>query len=307
MRSGTIPPAQPAADASASDPRPPFEVARRAQEFLTTHGLAEPRLEAELLLAAVRGVRRLDLYLEDDVPLSDDELQRYLRAVDRRARREPFQYIVGQVGFREIALRVDERALIPRPETEVLVGVALDWSRARAREGRASLRALDVGTGTGAIALSLLAEGGFQRVTATDVSAAALALAQENAQALELLERVELRLGSVYEPLAAGERFDAIVSNPPYVAESERGTLAREIVDWEPASALFGGDTGLAVVEPIVRGAPAWLARPGLLAVEIAPTQAPAVRELALAAGFARARIIEDLTGRPRIVAAELD
>ncbi len=287
--------------------RLPFAVARRAQEFLATHGVQEARLEAELLLAAVLGVRRLDLYLDEDRPLADDILTRYLQAVDRRAKREPLQYIIGSVGFRELELRVDERALIPRPETEVLVGVVLEWSRARTREGGASLRALDIGTGTGAIALSLLAEDGFASVIATDVSEAALALARENAAALGYADRVDLRLGSVYEPAHADERFDAIVSNPPYIGTAERASLAPEVVDWEPASALFAGSDGLAVVEPIVRGAAARLARPGLLALEIAPSQAAAVAGLLRAAGFVRVRVVEDLAGRPRIVAGELE
>jgi release factor glutamine methyltransferase len=206
------------------------------------------------------------------------------------------------VQFREIELGVDPRALIPRPETEVLVGVVLDWTRARARD---DLRALDVGTGTGAIALSLLAEQGVAQAVATDVSAGALALAAENAARLGLAGRLELRAGSVYAAVGPDERFDVIVSNPPYIAAAERATLATEVVDWEPESALFGGVRGLDVVEPIVRGALDRLARPGLLALELAPQQTAEVAELARACGFANVRIIEDLAGRARIVAAE--
>jgi release factor glutamine methyltransferase len=292
----------PAAAAAELDGGLPLKLARRAEDYLGAQGVADARLEAELLLAAVLDVNRLRLYLDEDVPLTQEQAQRYRQMVERRAKGEPLQYIVGSVQFREIELGVDPRALIPRPETEVLVGVVLDWTRARARD---DLRALDVGTGTGAIALSLLAEQGVAQAVATDVSAGALALAAENAARLGLAGRLELRAGSVYAAVGPDERFDVIVSNPPYIAAAERATLATEVVDWEPESALFGGVRGLDVVEPIVRGALDRLARPGLLALELAPQQTAEVAELARACGFANVRIIEDLAGRARIVAAE--
>lgn len=281
----------------------PFELIRRAEQYLAEHDVADARLEAELMLASVLDVNRLQLFLDEDVPLTEEQATRFRRLVDRRAKHEPLQYVVGSAAFREIELAVDTRALIPRPETEVLAGVALDWARAR---GRDDLRALDIGTGTGAIALSLLAEGGVAHAVATDVSAAALELARENAERLALADRVELRPGSVYDATRAEERFDLIVSNPPYIATAERATLAIEIVDWEPEGALFGGERGLDVVEPIVHGAIERLARPGLLALELAPDQTQEVAALARAAGFTSVRIVEDLTGRPRIVAAEI-
>ena len=282
----------------------PLETARRAEEYLREHDVADPRLEAELILAAVLGVSRLRMYLDEDVPLDAAQLHRYQQMIERRAKREPLQYIIGSTQFREIDLRCDPRALIPRPETEVLVDVALEWARARTS---VSLRALDVGTGTGAIALSLLAEKGVDRAVATDVSADALALAAENAQALGLTDRIELRQGALYEPIGPDERFDLIVSNPPYIALGERGTLPTEVVDWEPEAALFAGARGMDVIEPLVRGARARLARCGLLALELAPGQAEEVADLARASGFERVRIVNDLAGRARIVAAEID
>ncbi|HUF13117.1 MAG TPA: peptide chain release factor N(5)-glutamine methyltransferase [Longimicrobiales bacterium] len=301
----TAPAARVPEPAPMSDDRTPLTVARLAAEHLKARGVPDPRLDAELLLAAALGVRRLDLYLQHDRPLTDDELEPYREMIRRRARREPLQYITGSVAFREIELRVDRRALIPRPETEILVGVVLDWSRARASSATAPLRALDIGTGTGVIALSLLAEGGFGTVVATDASADALALAAENAAALGLTERLELRHGSLYEPLRPDERFDAVVSNPPYISTATRAVLAPEVIDWEPAAALFAGAAGLDLVEPIVRQAAERLARRGLLALELAETQALEVAELARVSGFDEVRIIEDLTGRARIVAAE--
>ena len=282
----------------------PLDVARRAQEHLARHGVADARLEAELMLAAVLGTNRLRLYLEDDVPLTSEQALRYGRMVDRRAKREPLQYVIGSTQFRELELRCDPRALIPRPETEVLVGVVLDWAGAR---GGAGMRALDIGTGTGAIALSLAREGEFAELVATDISGDALALAAENAQAAGLADRVELRAGALFEPVGADERFDVIVSNPPYIARGERSTLATEVADWEPEAALFAGERGLDVIEPLVRGARAHLARPGLLALELAPGQAEEVAALARASGFTHVRIIEDLAGRARIVAAEVE
>lgn len=278
------------------------ELARRAAERLAAAGIAEARLEAELLLAHAVGRPRLELFLERDRALAGEERARYDALVQRRVRREPLQYIVGRTAFREIELRSDSRALIPRPETEVLAGVALDWARVH---GAPYLRALDIGTGTGALALSLLAEGGAAHAVATDVSADALALAAENAAALGLADRLELRLGPTWSPIRAEERFDLIVSNPPYIGAGEAAALQPEVVDWEPHPALFGGTDGMAVLDPLVRGAGVHLNRPGLLAVELAPWQAERVAELADAAGLVRVRIIEDLAGRPRIVAAE--
>ena len=288
----------------AGDTPLPLDLARRAEEYLAGNGVDDARLESEWMLAALLGVSRLQLHLDEDVPLTEEQALRYRQMVERRAKREPLQYVIGHTQFRDLELRCDPRALIPRPETEVLVGIVLDWARTR---GDARLRALDIGTGTGAIALSFAHEGGFERVVATDVSADALALAAENREASGLGAIVELRAGSLYAPLGDDERFDAIVSNPPNVASDERATLATEIVDWEPETALFAGERGLDVIEPLVRGAAARLERPGLLALELAPDQAEEVAALARAAGFDHVRIIEDLAGRARIVAASLE
>jgi release factor glutamine methyltransferase len=163
---------------------------------------------------------------------------------------------------------------------------------------------LDIGTGSGAIGLSLLVEGPFGRVVATDVSEGALAVAASNAEALGLGGRLELRAGSVYEPIGEGERFHVIVANPPYVMESERAALMPEVRDHEPGAALFGGADGLAVIREIVSGAPSRLHGGGLLALEVGPSQAVAVAELMRGAGLAGARVVPDLAGRDRIVLA---
>ena len=246
------------------------------------------------------GCKRLDLYLQFDRPLQAGELTEFKARLRRRARREPLQYIDGTAAFRNLRLRVDPRVLIPRPETEVLAGEVLRWS-----EGRIGLRALDVGTGSGAVAISLASEGNgrFDSVTATDVSPDALDLARTNAADAGV--HVEFREGSVYEPVGS-ERFDVIVSNPPYIAEVERAGLDPEVRDWEPAAALFAGADGLDVIRELVAGAPAHLNGGGLIALETGAGQTGAVADLVRAAdGFAEPRTVHDLAGRPRIVLAE--
>lgn len=280
-----------------------LSLARRAGEHLSSRGFENGRLEAELLLASVLCLKRLDLYLQHDRPVAADELARYRDRVRRRLRHEPLQYITGEAAFRRLILRVDRRALIPRPETEILVGQVLSWARERA--GTPS--AVDIGTGTGAIALSLALEGAFAPVVATDLSGAALALAAENVTRTGAIGRVELRQGDLFQALRSEERFDVVVSNPPYVAEHERAGLAPEVVEHEPESALFAGRDGLAVLQGLVDGAAAHLLPGGLLALEVGLEQAETVAAAIAASGnYREARIIADLTGRPRVVLAEV-
>lgn len=275
-----------------------LKLIRWSAGYLEEKGVESARLDAEHLLAHALGTTRLQLYLQYDRPLSPEELAAFKPLLVRRSRREPLQYVVGRTAFRELELATDARALIPRPETEVLVEVILDWAR-----GRSRLSALDVGTGTGCIALSLAVEGPFETVVATDVSPATLELAAENVRAAGV--GVELRRGSLYAPVGDDERFDAVVSNPPYVARAEAGDLAPEIREYEPHDALFGGEGGLDVVEPLVAGAPARLRPGGLLALEVGVAQTDAVAALVRETGaFGEPVVHRDLTGRPRIVAA---
>lgn len=275
-------------------------LARKAGEHLGTRGVVNGRLEAELLLAGVLGLRRLDLYLQHDRPITPAELERFRDFVRRRLRHEPLQYITGEAAFRGLVLRTDPRALIPRPETEVLVGEVLGWAKGRTEP----LAALDVGTGTGAIALSLAREGVFARVVATDVSEDALSLARENAIRMGAGDRVEFRHGTLLEPVA-GEQFDVIACNPPYIAEQERSSLQPEVREYEPATALFGGQDGYGVVLPLVERAADVLAPDGLLALEVGLGQAERVAAAMEETGrYRMPRIVEDLAGRPRIVLA---
>jgi len=277
-----------------------LELAHQAGGFLSDRDITNGRLEAEHILAWVLGLKRLDLYLQHDRPIEAPELERFREAVRRRLRHEPLQYILGHVDFRRLRLHVDGRVLIPRPETEVLVGQVLDWAA-----DRPGLSVLDIGTGTGAIALSLAQEGDFGRIVATDASSDALDVARENATRCGLADRVEFRQGETWAAVNRGERYDIVVSNPPYIAESERATLQPEVRDWEPAAALFAGSDGMAVINELIDGAADYLQAGGLIALETGLGQGTVAVERLRSHGFLRARTVKDLTGRERMVLAE--
>lgn len=276
------------------------EMIRWTADYLGARNVHNARLNAELLLAGVLKLKRLDLYLQFDRPLLPEELAEYKERLRRRARREPLQYIDGTAAFRDLVLRVDPRVLIPRPETEQLVQEVLDWSR-----DRHDLVAVDVGTGSGAIALALATEGPFARVVATDAQAEALTAAKENHALAAPDAPVEFRHGDLLAPVR-GERFDVVVSNPPYVGDEEAAALDPEVRDWEPRTALFAGVGGMDVIRRLVPQAAEALKPGGLLAMEIGAAQGPAV--VAVIEGtnaFGAPRVRPDLAGRDRIVLAE--
>ncbi len=277
----------------------PIRLTRWSGEYLEGKGIENGRLDAELLLADVLDVARLDLYLQFDRPLRTKEIAAFKALLLRRASREPLQYVLGRTAFRELELRTDPRALIPRQETETLVGEVLAW----AGQQNGALTALDVGTGSGAIALSLLKEGPFELAVGTDVSPEALDLARENARDHGLAERIDLRAGAGFDPVGAGERFDVVVSNPPYVPEADEGSLQPEIREWEPFKALFAGPDGLEVLLPLVAGVPAFLKPGGLFALEVGDGQSVTVGKALEETGcFKWVSIRSDLVGRERVV-----
>ena len=265
------------------------DVLRRAAEHLgKTSDTA--RLDAELLLAHSLGRARIELYTDLDRPLTDAELDGFRSLVARRARREPVAYILGEWGFRRLTLAVDGRALIPRPETEIVVERCL----ARVRDTTAP-RVLDVGTGTGAIALALADEHPGARVTAIDISAQALARARENAARTGLhSELLEHDLGA---GLPTGP-WDLVVSNPPYVEPEELDSLMPDVRDFEPHLALVGRGA----TESVARGALGELAAGGWLVLEVGDGQAPATSALLDELGYAEVETTADLTGRDRVV-----
>jgi release factor glutamine methyltransferase len=278
-----------------------LELLRRATGHFAARGIETPRLDAELLLASALGLDRLQLYVHFEKPVVESERAAYRELVRRRAnRREPVAQILGRREFWSLPLAVTPEVLVPRPETETLVAAALE----RLPQRDAPLALLDVGTGSGAVALALASERPGARVVASDVSPAALELAARNAEALGLSGRVRFVAGDLFEPVA-GERFDAVVSNPPYLAESEREGLAPELAH-EPEEALFAGPDGLAVLRRLVAGAPARLVPGGIFACELAPPQAPRVADWCRAAGLLDVRVHRDLAKHPRVISGRL-
>jgi release factor glutamine methyltransferase len=259
---------------------------------ITAAGCETPRLDAELLLVHALGVRREQLLSDPDAMVAGPAVRAFQDAVRRRAvGREPVAYIVGHRGFRRLELAVDQRVLVPRPETELLVEVGLGLP--------AGARVLDVGTGSGAVALALKDERPDLQVTGSDVSTAALELAEANAQALGLdVQWLHADL------LTDVGEFDAILSNPPYVAESERATLAPEIVRHEPPGALFAGPDGLSVIRALLAQL-AELPDVRFLGLEVGAGQAQPVADLTRAAGFDTIRFERDLARIQRVVVAE--
>lgn len=266
------------------------EVLRRSTQHLGAKGSQTPRLDAERLLAHALGITRIELYTQLDRPLTPGELDAARALVARRARREPLQYVLGAWGFRRLTLAVDPRALIPRPETETLVERALALIAPLE-----SPLVLDVGTGSGAVALAIADEHRGARVTSVDVSRDALALAAENADRTGL--HVELRWHDLFDGLPPGP-WDIVVSNPPYVDRDDLPSLQPEVRDWEPHVALVGDGA----IDAIVRGAPAVLSEEGWLALEVGDGQADEVAASMTKLGYGQVRITADLTQRPRVV-----
>jgi release factor glutamine methyltransferase len=270
------------------------EVLRRSTGYLEQHGSPTPRLDAELLLAHGLGLSRIELYTQYERPLDDDELAACRELVRRRGLREPVAYVIGSWGFRGLDLTVDARVLVPRPETELLVDRCLELL-----EGVERPRVVDVGTGSGAIALSLKSERPDAEVVACDISQDALDVAAANAARLGL--DVELHLSDLLAQVP-GDGFRLVVSNPPYVSEREMTGLEPEVAEHEPRLATVAGPDGLEVYRRLVPEAAGRLVDGGSLALECGIGQAPAlVAELA-AAGYGQAGIDPDLAGIERVV-----
>ena len=269
--------------------------------LLVAGGVGRARREAQDLLAAVLDVPRFWPLANPGTPVDDATREATLRAAGMRGRGAPFAYAVGRAAFRHLVLDVDERVLIPRQETEQLVEELLALASERGGV------AIDVGTGSGAIALALATEGRFARVIATDISLDALAVARRNVAALAPVLRapVELRHGSFLAPVRR-ERASVIVSNPPYIAHDEFASLPASVRDWEPGIALSTGAGGMAAIARLVRGAADILEPRGLLALEVDARRSSLAAELlACDARYANVSVRLDLAGRERFVFAE--
>ncbi len=266
---------------------------RHGAAALAAAGIAEPRREAWRVWAGLTGESGGSAWLRREAPVAGPARERFERAIARRARGEPLAYVTGQAGFRRLTVRVDRRALIPRPEPEGLVDLVL----ARQPTGVA----VDVGTGSGCLALALADEGRYRLVIGIERSRAALALARENVAATGL--RVALVAGDLVE--ACGTCLaDVVVANPPYVAEDEYATLDAGVREWEPAAALVSGPDGLEATRRLLPGALRVVRPGGWLALEVDLRRAGDVARLATAAGWRDATVHLDLFGRARYVLA---
>jgi release factor glutamine methyltransferase len=268
--------------------------------FLKQKGSESPRLDAEVLLAHALGCRRIELYTryEEDAP--EEARQRFRELVRQRLEGCPVAYLVGRKEFFSLEFEVTRDVLIPRPDTECVVVECL-----RLAKPLAGPDVLDIGTGSGAIAVAVAKQHKGARVTATDVSAAALAVAGRNAVRHGLGERIRFLEGDLFAPLPDGERFDFILSNPPYIAHEDMDRLPVGVRHYEPHRALDGGPGGYAVLDRLVAEAPRFLNPGGHLIVEIgSPQEGPARRRLEAHGGYELAKTVRDGSGHPRVLVA---
>ncbi|MBI3878835.1 MAG: peptide chain release factor N(5)-glutamine methyltransferase [Verrucomicrobia bacterium] len=277
------------------------EAIQKSAEFLEKRGVDSPRLQSELLLAHVLKLPRLKLYLQFDRALAEAEVNPLRELVKRRGAREPLQHLVGTAAFCGLELKVNRHVLVPRPETELLA------ERAAAFLATLNSRppaVLDLGTGSGCLALQLAAQHPAARVVAVDVSPDALGVARENAAACKLAGRVEFLEGDLFAPLPPDARFDLIVSNPPYIPSAEIATLQPEVRDFDPRAALDGGADGLDFYRRLATGAATWLRAGGKLMVEFGDGQAAALGKIFTEHKWVVEAVVPDYSRRQRILVA---
>lgn len=271
-----------------------------AREWLANKGVESPRLDAELLLASALRCDRVRLYIDVDKPLTPEELARFKPLVQRRAAREPVAYILGMKEFYGRSFEVCPGVFIPRPETELLVQLALE-----AVPRGAPVRVLDLCAGSGAVGVSVAAERPEAQVELVELSPPAAEMARRNAHK-HAPGRAAVLEGDLYGPLPPGQRYQVILANPPYIPLPHRATLAPDILEHEPHLALFGGEDGLAVVRPVIAGLRERLLPGGLFGTEIDPPQSGPVAEMCKAAGLTSVRVVRDLAGLDRHVTGRL-
>lgn len=273
------------------------EAWRGVRDLFRRAGLDTPELDARILAETAFGLDRLALVTRERDLAPVDGLKRLEAMAARRLRGEPVVRILGEREFYGLSFLLGPETLVPRPETEMLVNRGLEIL-----EGRQSRRILDLGTGTGCIAIAILHASPSTQGVAIDISPEALATAQANADRHGVDKRLELRRGSWFEPLRPGEQFDLIVSNPPYIGSSEIAGLAREVREHDPLRALDGGSDGLVAYREIAAKAAGWLKPDGALLLEIGATQGLAVKSLVISGGFRDVHVHQDLAGLDRVV-----
>jgi len=273
-------------------------------QYLKKKGIESPRLTAEILLAHVLGTDRVNLYLQFEKPLTENELSGYRKLISRRVRREPLQYITGTQEFWSMEFHVDSRVLIPRPETEVLVEQALARAGESEPERGNPRRLLDLGTGSGILAVCMAKELPTWEVWATDSSADGLEVARLNSEKHGVGDQIRFLEGDLFQPLTGeGILFHLILSNPPYVGEGEYGSLPPEVRDYEPRVALAAGKEGMAFITRILHDAPDFLVPGGCLLLEMAPGQTEPAMKIAEETGFYHdVHRVRDYSGRHRVI-----
>lgn len=275
-----------------------------ATKQLADKGVDSPRLAAEILLGHVLPMQRVELYAHGDRRLTQVQVEHLRRLIERACRREPIAYITGKVEFFSLQLHVTPHCMIPRPETELLVERAIEFLAARG----APALVCDLCAGSGCIAVAIAKNFADARIIATDISDDALKVAAQNVQEHQLDDQVELLCGDLFEPVRAGlagQRFDLIVCNPPYVSAAEYEALDKNVRDCEPRLALFGGADGLDICRRVIQEAGDFLKPDGALMLEIGFAQGQAIRELLEQAGtFTEIKIEKDFQNHDRIVIA---
>lgn len=287
-----------------ASPRTVRDLLSAAIQTLNAAGIDGARLDAQVLLADVLGVDRMALITDPDRVLSADESAAFDDFVRRRAAREPVSHILGRREFWSLPFKVTPATLAPRPDSETLVAAVLDYTRERGL-GDKPIRILDLGTGTGCLILALLHELSRATGVGVDRSVAAVAVAEENAASLGLAGRFDVVVGDWTAPLAEAERFDIIISNPPYISDQEFAELDEDVARYEPAGALKGGTDGLDAYRALLPGAVRHLAPNGALFLEIGASQAQAVGDLCRTSGLGRVSTVPDLAGRDRVITAQ--
>jgi release factor glutamine methyltransferase len=277
-----------------------LDLVAKAAPYLGKHGSTSPRLDAELLLAEALGIERMDLYLQFERPLTTTEVDAFRALCRRRAAGEPVAYIRGRREFMSLELLVSPAVMIPRPETEILVEEALQRLKAPVA-ARGAARALDVGTGSGAIAVALASHCPEVAVVATDVSPEAIEVARLNVERLELRDRVELRAADLVEGVEGV--FDVVTANLPYIDPSWPEAVTPEVAGSEPHTALFAGIDGLDVIGRLLPALPSLLAPAGTALLEFDPRQRAQLE--ALAAPVGRLSVLPDLAGLDRVLVVE--
>lgn len=278
-----------------------LEVINKTVPFFEKQGIANPRLNIEWLLAHVLQQRRLDLYLQFERELDEATLGRLRELVRRRATGEPVQYVTGEAPFYGLSFAVNRHVLIPRPETEVLVEAVSK----RITNHQSPVTVIDVGTGSGCIAVTLAKELSHARIVAVDASAEALAVARANARRHGVENSARFWQGDLVEAVPDNVGVDVVVSNPPYLASGDWATLPKEVRDFEPVPALVAGEDGLEVIRRLVSSARRVLSPSGIVALEIGAGQRAAVEQLFGAHGYGAVEVVKDLQGHERVLLAQ--